>query len=174
MKLWLARYKYRGSERLAPLIGQMTMFGYEQLRRVWAGAGRSDARIVLSYVPLSARRLEERGFNQSEAIARIVASRYRVPVVPLFVRTRHTEKQSYKSRRERMESLHQAFSADPRGVADILGLTRGGTQINLVLVDDVYTTGSTLQHCGETAMFAMAPLVSKMIDLRIYGLTWAR
>lgn len=155
MKELLARYKYRGAEHLAPLFAEMAAYAYANLGPA--------PRTVLTFVPLSQRRLEERGFNQAEGMARGVAKRYRLPVVSLLVRTRHTEKQSYKSRRERLDSLHGAFALDPDGAAKLRSLAPG----RLVIVDDVYTTGSTLQHCGEV-------IASEFPSLDICGLTWAR
>ena len=164
MKDMLARYKYRGSEKLAPLFGEMACFAYGQLQQLWGE--RSAAGTVLTFVPLSRRRLEERGFNQAETMARYVGSRFRVPVVPLLIRTRHTEKQSYKSRRERIESLDRAFA--PAAGDAVCRLREAGTS-RIVLVDDVYTTGSTMQRCGETLLGAAGGR-----GLEIYGLTWAR
>lgn len=167
MKELLARYKYRGSERLAPLFEEMAAYAYKKLSdEVWDH--QEQARVVLTFVPLSERRLEERGFNQAEVMARGVAARHRLPVIPLLERTRHTEKQSYKTRRERLESLVHAFALREDGRAQLLELLRFGS-VRLVIVDDVYTTGSTLQQCGE--------VISVGVDARslsIYGLTWAR
>ncbi len=168
MKEWLARYKYRGSERLAPLFGDMAGFAYERLRELWET--ETACRTVLTYVPLSERRLEERGFNQAEAMARSVGRRYRAPVVPLLVRTRHTEKQSYKSRRERLESLERAFAMRKDGV-DALRRFLSEGPLRVVVVDDVYTTGSTMQRCGEAIAGAVD---GRSNALRVYGLTWAR
>jgi len=168
MKEWLARYKYRGSEKLAPLFGDMAGFAYERLQELWAQ--ETECRTVLTYVPLSERRLEERGFNQAEVMARAVGRRYRAPVVPLLARTRHTEKQSYKSRRERLESLERAFAPREDGAAWLRSLLAEGP-LRVVVVDDVYTTGSTMQHCGETIAAAAGGGPER---LRVYGLTWAR
>jgi predicted amidophosphoribosyltransferase len=169
MKEWLARYKYRGSEKLAPLFGEMAGFAYERLRELWEP--EPDARTILTFVPLSERRLEERGFNQAEIMARAVGRRYRVPVVPLLARTRHTEKQSYKSRRERLESLERAFAPREDGACELRRLLAAGP-LRVVVADDVYTTGSTMQRCGETIRSAACDAGPN--DLRVYGLTWAR
>jgi len=168
MKDLLARYKYRGSEKLSPLIGEMACYAYKQLSALWPSKERCS---LLTFVPLSERRLEERGFNQAEVMARFVGRRFRVPVAPLLVRTRHTEKQSYKSRRERLESLERAFALRPDAEASLRRYAAGGP-VRLVIVDDVYTTGSTLQHCAWT--IAESEEDNALHSLRIYGLTWAR
>lgn len=185
MKEMLARYKYRGSEKLAPMFGEMAGYAYVGLRGVWGttpsrsapgivrrfARGRgADVRVVLTYVPLSERRLEERGFNQAEMLARAVGQRFRVPVLPSLVRLRHTEKQSYKTRRERLESLERAFApcAEAEGMAELRRL-RGSGLLRIVVADDVYTTGSTLQRCGEALTDALG---NERVE--VYGLTWAR
>jgi len=161
MKELLARYKYRGSERLAPLFQEMAAYAYGLLPS-------PAVRTVLTFVPLSERRLEERGFNQAEVMARGVAGYYRLPVLPLLDRTRHTEKQSYKSRRERLESLDRAFALRDDGAASLREMLRTGP-VRLVIVDDVYTTGSTMQQCGGVIWRGIGSS-----SLTIYGLTWAR
>ncbi|HZG87383.1 ComF family protein [Paenibacillus sp.] len=169
MKEMLARYKYRGSERLAPLFGDMACAAYERLSSdAWRSETPPRARAALTFVPLSERRLEERGFNQAEAMAAYVGRRFRAPVLPLLSRTRHTEKQSYKTRRERLESLDRAFALRDDGAAELERLLRSGP-VRLVIVDDVYTTGSTMQRCGATVAERFGSN-----GLSIYGLTWAR
>jgi competence protein ComFC len=167
MKEWLARYKYRGSQRLEPLFAEMAALAYGKLAADW-GAEGNKVRTVLTFVPLSERRLEERGFNQAEAMANGISRRWGIPVWSILTRVRHTEKQSYKSRRERLESLEHAFAATGEGVATIRSILET-EKVRLVIVDDVYTTGSTLQQCGEVLSHAFG---SSRIDL--YGVTWAR
>jgi competence protein ComFC len=165
MKEVLARYKYRGSERLEPLFAEMAAYAYSKLCAGWSDA---NVRTVLTFVPLSDRRLEERGFNQAEAMANGIYRRWGIPVIPLLVRLRHTEKQSYKSRRERLESLDRAFAVSEEGITALEALLHTGP-VRLVLVDDVYTTGSTLQQCGEVLVTAFG------VDrVEVYGVTWAR
>lgn len=171
MKEWLARYKYRGSEKLAPMFGEMAGYAFGRLRETWGKEARgATARTILTFVPLSERRLEERGFNQAETMARYVGGRYRLPVVPLLARTRHTEKQSYKSRRERLESLERAFALREGGALELRRLQAEGP-LRVVVMDDVYTTGSTMQRCGETIASAASDDAGA---LRVYGVTWAR
>lgn len=167
MKEWLARYKYRGSERLEPLFTEMAAIAFDRLRAVWDEG--ADVYIVVTYVPLSERRLEERGFNQAETMARGIGRRFGLPVVPLLNRSRHTEKQSYKSRRERLESLSNAFDVDEAEVDRLLEEVRGRS-VRIVLTDDVYTTGSTLHTCGEV----LHRRFRNAANVRVYGITWAR
>ncbi|WP_199616768.1 ComF family protein [Paenibacillus alkalitolerans] len=167
MKEWLARYKYRGDERLEPLFSHMIGYAFGLLADELARTGTGERPTVVSYVPLSERRLGERGFNQAERMAVRLSREKRLPLVSLLERTRHTEKQSYKSRRERLESLDRAFAVHSGGLRRMRDMSAGGS-VNIVIVDDVYTTGSTLNRCANEIKSALGGGVV------VYGLTWAR
>jgi ComF family protein len=120
---------------------------------------------LLTYVPISSERLAERGFNQSQLLAEELGRRVRVPVEPLLIRTKHTGKQSYKSRAERLEDMKQAF--DIRLDTQKRILTKSDFRpITILMIDDVYTTGSTLNQCAK--------VISTHLPAKLYGLTWAR
>lgn len=90
-------------------------------------------------VPLSAERLNERGYNQSEIIARSIAEVIGIPLnTDTLVRIRHTERQSSLSAAERILNVKNAF----------LSKRRMDHQ-HILLVDDIYTTGSTMKNCAE-------------------------
>ncbi|HZV81350.1 MAG TPA: ComF family protein [Geobacteraceae bacterium] len=90
-------------------------------------------------VPLHVKRLRQRGFNQSLLLAEIFASRWDIPLSRHNLRrTRWTEPQVNLSAAERAENVRGAFSlAKPEELA--------GKKV--LLVDDVYTTGSTVKEC---------------------------
>ncbi|MEK3992172.1 ComF family protein [Robertmurraya sp. FSL R5-0851] len=85
-------------------------------------------------IPLSNERLYERGFNQAEAL--IMEAGF---TPTLVLKRAHTEKQSKKSREERIH-LSNIFKLD--SVKEIVGK-------KVLLIDDIYTTGSTLMHAGK-------------------------
>lgn len=162
MKEWLAAYKYRGNERLRWLFASMLYTAYKRHEREYAGTGAIE---WLTYVPVSGDRLEERGFNQAAQLASGLGLRTGIPVVPLLRRSRDTGKMSYKSRSERLKDLKDVFAVDEDGIKQILKNTPH-RPINIVIIDDVYTTGSTLHHCAEA--------INGRLDANVYGLTWAR
>ena len=119
----VAKFKFRGDYVLAEIFADdlrqnLQSFQYD----------------YIVPVPLSEERLYERGFNQAEALITTVGFE------PTHLLSRfHTEKQSKKSRSERIH-LEQVFKLD--------------TDLNLksktiVLIDDIYTTGSTLRHAAK-------------------------
>lgn len=158
MKEWLGRFKYRGDERLSRLWGEM-MAGV--LANLLAEYGLRRKHVAcLTYVPLSPVRLAERGFNQTELIAQQLGRASGIPVKPLLIRTRHTGKQSYKSRAERLQDLQGAFAADPEAAT----VTDAAKPV--ILIDDVYTTGSTMNECARA--------IAQTANCSVFGLTWAR
>lgn len=96
---------------------------------------------ILIPVPLHGQRLRSRRFNQAEVIARSLAEQLDLELLFALKRVRPTERQATLSRKERLKNLSKAFqiSASPEILA-----TR-----NLVIIDDVFTTGSTAQECAR-------------------------
>lgn len=90
-------------------------------------------------VPLHPAKLKQRGYNQSESFANGIASILLVPVVANnLIRTGDTETQTKKSRFGRYENLRNAFFClDPTTL----------TSKHILIVDDVMTTGATLEAC---------------------------
>lgn len=104
-------------------------------------------------VPLGTGRRRERGYNQAEAVARAMASVWRLPLVPGAVRrARETGSQVRLTPGERSANVHGAFAAGSSCTA-IAGK-------HVVLVDDVVTTGATLNACASVIHGARATSIS--------------
>ncbi len=96
-------------------------------------------------VPLHPKRERERGYNQSLILAEKLGKRYRMPVRPGYLkRVRYTEMQSLTAGRDRRENVRAAFKA------------RGCSGKSILLVDDVITTGSTMEECAAALRAAGA------------------
>lgn len=97
---------------------------------------------VVVPIPLHKKRLRERGFNQAEKIASIVSGRLELSMNnDVLIRIKDTPRQTTrKSKRERLESLRNSFE-----VTDKEAL-KGRT---IILVDDVYTTGATINEASK-------------------------
>lgn len=101
---------------------------------------RMDTYIV-TYIPLHFWKERQRGFNQSRALAERVAKYFNIPCIQLLRRTRQTQSQARLSLQQRKENMHGAFSyISPHDVE----------HKNVMLIDDVCTTGTTLHEACIT------------------------
>ncbi|MFC0212913.1 ComF family protein [Paenibacillus chartarius] len=168
MKAWLARYKYRGDERLGELLGEILLQAYRLHLQADADEGIEAGHALLTYVPISEARRLDRGFNQAEQLARVVGRHTGLHVVSLLQRNRHTEKQSLKSRGERVKDMRGLFSVhdEGRSLLQSLQADRSAADMRIYIVDDVYTTGSTLDACSEA--------IRKCTAVQLCGLALAR
>ncbi|MFC5469693.1 ComF family protein [Cohnella suwonensis] len=160
MKDWLALYKYRGDEGLENALAAMLAFAYERLSDA---TGSAFQRITA--VPLAPERLQDRGFNQAEKLARRLAEWYGLSYSPVLSRLRHTEKQSLKTRRSRITDMKGNFAAEAEAL-----FSGSESPVRLLIVDDVYTTGSTLDECARVLREA----AEGEGGIDIFGLMWAR
>ena len=109
-------------------------------------------------VPLHAVRLRERGYNQADLIARPLARMLGLPFRSyLLVRTRPRPDKLRLTRRERWETVRGAYAAREGAQVD---------KLRVLLVDDVFTTGATLDACSKALRKAGAS--------QVLGLTVAR
>jgi competence protein ComFC len=102
-----------------------------------AGQGSWDALVP---VPLYHRRRRERGFNQAHEMARGLGKRRKLPVWDCLYRYRETPSQTSLERKARWENMDGAFQLKRR--FDVRGR-------NLLLIDDVFTTGATTNACAQ-------------------------
>ncbi|VTR39336.1 competence protein F [Actinobacillus pleuropneumoniae] len=195
MREWLAQYKYRGNERYAPLLVEMmlrayTMFHREANVRLGDHCLRNAHSVpwsihAVTSVPVSQERLRERGFNQAEVLARGLAASIKTPYFPLLERNRHTDKQSFKSRMDRLKDMEGVFGALQQAPEVLWSISKRGAAntgspeeilpntgpLRILLVDDIYTTGSTINACAQVLRGYESFLE---MPIEIYSLTWAR
>jgi len=134
-------FKYRGKVSLATPLGRL-MLG--------ALPTSLEADVVIP-VPLHPTRLREREFNQSLLLADQIAQYIGSPLsFTNLVRTTPSEPQSTLSRKERLKNLRQAFA-----VRRPLLIARK----RVLLIDDVFTTGTTVNECAKVLRKAGAETV---------------
>lgn len=132
--------KYAGWTSLAPRMGAL-------MAPVARGLGTRDT--VLIPVPLAPARLRERGFNQAHLLADGVGAALGWPVEPLLARAGSDRRQARSGRRERALNVAGAYHVVPPGrSAGAGGLLGSGREV--LVVDDVITTGATIAACAET------------------------
>ncbi len=153
--IWLLKYgkTKTGAKPLTRLL-------YARIvqRPSFAAALKKGSWIIIP-IPLSKKRLRERGFNQSEIIARNLSDRMSVRMLPnVLYKKVHTETQvSIKDRKKRLANLKDTFAV--KNAEMIQGK-------NIILVDDVTTTGATIREAGKTLRMAGAKKVIAMVVAR--------
>ncbi|MCL5991744.1 MAG: ComF family protein [Bacteroidetes bacterium] len=126
--------KYRGFSRIGKELG------FELGKLIKNNSDKNYDYIVP--VPIHHARLRERGFNQSELISNGIAKALNIPTgFKIIKRARYTQTQTQLSARERKKNVEDVFV--PKNVQ----INLSGK--NILLVDDVFTTGSTLYHCAK-------------------------
>ncbi len=104
-------------------------------------------------VPLHRKRYVERGFNQSERLARMVSEATGISFCDPLLRVRYTEKQAMLDKASREQNVRDAFTVNQK----LLPLVHGK---KFLIVDDVFTTGSTVFECARALMKAGGTEVS--------------
>jgi ComF family protein len=130
-------------------------FGRELARLALASVGEMAADLVVP-LPLHPTRLRERGFNQALELARPVATVLGLPLDPhICMRIRPTPAQAGLPWKKRAENMRHAFAC-----------TRDLTGRRILLIDDVMTTGASLNECAHTLKRHGAAEVSLLVVAR--------
>ncbi|MCX7817342.1 MAG: ComF family protein [Syntrophales bacterium] len=127
-------FKYRGNTILGSVLGEWLA------TNTYPHFSIEEYEVIIP-VPLHRWRLYRRGFNQAVILARAVADRFGIPLdFEVLVRRRHGEPQTSLDRKARRQNV--------KGVFEVLDGSRiCGSKV--LLIDDVYTTGSTLEECAK-------------------------
>lgn len=146
------RFKYGDRLDLAPMMGRWM---------ARAGRGLLDGADALIPVPLHWRRLWARRFNQSAALAGALSEMAGPPVLHgALQRVRATAQQVGLSKNERAENVQGAFKVAPARKAELAGK-------RLVVVEDVLTSGATVEACTRALLRAGADHVDVLVFARV-------
>ena len=136
--------KYLGKQNIGLEFGRI--FGSELMKTPLSSPD------VIVPVPLHPKKLKKRGFNQSEIIARGMAERMGKKIISgALERIRYTDTQTNRSRYERWENVEGIFRTRKPQLL---------TGKHILLVDDVVTTGSTLEACASEILKIQGTTVS--------------
>lgn len=143
------RYKYGKRPGLARILAK----GMER-------HARNAGDVVLVPVPLHRWRLWQRGFNQSAFVAKRLSKKLGIPIaLDGLIRHRNTPPLRGLNPRQRRETVQSAFSVNPQRAEELKGR-------NILLIDDVYTTGATANACAH--------VLKRSGAARVQVLCWAR
>ena len=144
----LHQLKYQQKENIGEWLGEQFAYSLQS-------KGRFAAVEIIIPIPLHPSRIKFRGYNQCDAIARGMASVLQIPIVNgVLIRSVATQSQTKKNRFQRFENMESVFSVSQASA--IKGK-------NILLLDDVLTTGATLisaaqvlQQAGSNKLFVGA------------------
>ena len=145
------QFKYGGQLWVGDLLSDFLKQGLRDPRL----EGRAFDAVVP--VPLHPLRRREREFNQAEVLSRELARKSKLAFCEALERVRYTVTQTHFDRRRRMRNLRDAFKL--RRNAPVQGK-------DLLLIDDVLTTGSTLDECARVLLTAGARSVRALTVAR--------
>jgi ComF family protein len=138
MQHLMHQFKYKGNKELGLQLGRMIG---DQLQR--SNRFKVDALIPLPLFPVKEKR---RGYNQATILCEGIAEHMNIPVLDkVIIRPQHTETQTKKGRLERWENMEGKFVLINEEVI---------RNKHVLLVDDVVTTGATLEACGNELLKA--------------------
>ncbi|MCX5749306.1 MAG: ComF family protein [Candidatus Saganbacteria bacterium] len=125
--------KFRKKRRIAEVLGNI----------IAENAPRVKADCIIP-VPLHENRHKQRGFNQSEMISGPLSVKLDAPVYSnVLIRKKETKPQFGLHKNERLKNIKGAFSMINRGMI---------FNKNIILIDDIYTTGATINECSKTLL----------------------
>ena len=130
----LHQFKYNNYPEIGELIG--TWLGHELLKN--KNIGNVD---IIIPVPLHPRKEKKRGYNQSLLFAQGISEITKIPIQQKTLKRKHyNESQTHKTKEQRWKSVEHAFWVTDKKMVE---------NKNVLLIDDVITTGATLEACGN-------------------------
>lgn len=128
LKKIIEEFKYHYSENLAEILGSLLK----------SKLASPDNNFIIVPVPLHSKRQKARGFNQAELLAKTL----NLETKDALIRIKNTKQQAHLNKKERLTNVKNAFALNPKYEKLIQNK-------NVILLDDVCTTGSTLNECAK-------------------------
>lgn len=159
-KKLIQQFKYKPylkdlAETLASILIEHFVLAHINTDNIWENS-------VLIPVPIHIKKFRERGYNQSEELAKELSKTLKIPVISnVLLKIKETPPQMKLSKADREKNLLGAFSICHSGESQNPDLVRSDfTKFSKIfLVDDVYTTGSTMNECARVLLDAGAKSV---------------
>ncbi len=136
------KLKYKFSQEIAGILGRILYKRFEDFLRGAADSaddGAAHNNFAITFVPIHKKRFLWRGFNQAQMIAKVLADLSGLPFAEYLVKIRNTPPQVGLKRTERLKNLVDVFALQSN-----VRLPK-----NIILIDDVSTTGTTIKECAK-------------------------
>ncbi|MFA5166369.1 MAG: phosphoribosyltransferase family protein [Candidatus Paceibacterota bacterium] len=98
---------------------------------------------LLAPVPLHEKKLRRRGYNQTQEIAKELGDMLQIPCEEILLKIKENKSQTELNRLERMQNVEGCYALNEHCSAKITGK-------NILLLDDIFTTGATMEECAKT------------------------
>lgn len=98
--------------------------------------------IVITYPPMHFLRKWKRGYNHSEYFAKQIAEKLNLPLAPLLKKAKYTPHQSHLTKQQREKNLKESFTMQKKYVSFLY-------EKEVLIIDDVVSTGTTLNECAK-------------------------
>lgn len=133
MRRSIAMFKYHNRREYAKFYAK------EMVQHCWRFLDRCSPEVIIP-IPVHKKKLRQRGFNQAELVAKELGKLLKIPVDTTYlVRIENTTPQKELSRQERKANLKKAFTVKENGKY----------YHRILLIDDIYTTGATMDAVSE-------------------------
>jgi len=154
LKNTIIKYKYNFISPLGKILGRfiITFWNFQSLDTNSITPAATSSFLVIP-IPLSKERLRWRGFNQAEIIAREFSSYFNYELSQDLIRKKNNKPQATLDGAERLENIKSAFSWKGKNLA----------AYTIILIDDVVTTGATLNEAAQTLKEAGAKEVYALV-----------
>lgn len=156
VKKLVARFKYK--PYLSDLEHVLVDLLFEGIIQEEEFIKTQEERPIISFIPLHSSKLKSRGYNQSEILAKSLSKKLNLKIHGLLKRVKKTSSQVGLTREKRIENLKGSFSIAPNVLIS--------QYPNILLVDDVFTTGSTLLEAAN--------VLKRKGAKKIWGVTLSR
>jgi competence protein ComFC len=150
----ITEIKYEGRKQLIKYVIDLILQSKE-----FQNINFTDIQLITS-VPLHKDKAASRGFNHSQLLAQELSRSLNIPYIDILEKHRSTKNQADLDRQKRLTNLENAFSINPN-------LTKDLDVNSILIIDDICSTGATLNECAKT--------IKKFYpNTKIYGLCLAR
>lgn len=140
----ITKFKYAKAKYLENRLSEFLVQAYKKYPEIEAD--------IITFIPMTQKKLKDRGFNQTEALAILLGKNVDVEVKNLLVKTKETVAQAGLEKDKRLENIQGSFEINKE-------LKKLIKNKRILIVDDVFTTGSTSNECAKVLKKAGASSV---------------
>jgi len=153
-------YKYQYAKELSETLADLIIAHFKLMDKFPLLSPTVADSFLICAVPLHKSKLKQRGFNQAEEIAKHLSKFLNIPFLSdILIKTKKTLPQMSLNKEQRLKNISDCFKINPEKKNQIINKS-------ILLVDDVFTTGTTMEQCAK--------VLKQNHALKIWGVVVAR